>query len=1113
MKGLRAPSKMLQKINNQVNNQQEQNTQNTIEEEITIDQYMFDIQQQELQQYINSLQKIENKQYIIDRIDVICSRQKLQQEYADSLDYFHRYSQKIFRQLKYFYKCQIKDEFSTKIQTMKRNQLRSINKTLETYCTNQYKLVQDYYDSSYNNTVENMYRIIQQLRQLTSKAIETALEPKTPFHLMNVVTYEDLVKLNGIDLTIDNIDMYRLYEAYRYIVVEDYEKRSNKAIALLETVYQEQKDLGNPLCYQVQNLIEIEKQFQVYVFQAESRFQLQILFDVYNEMRIRLFVKVTNEKLLQQAVLVNLKLFQQLFSRDYEQVQHWIQNAGQIDNKRKDVVKELNLVYNELQKTRYAMKGTDSLEKLEALVKAHLLRDVPYKLYQITGNLDTNNNIELDYYPDQDFENIEIDFQLDNFEVKHTLDYNNHDTTNMQHQNSQESSQLFDEDEDNQENQETIDEVNIKLKELQMLPQNEMILKQQIEDSFDNNEEDFDDGGFDDDEEDYKKEKEQEAERLRLEEERIQKEQEEKQRLEEERIQKEHEEKQRLEEERIQKEHEEKQRLEEERIQKEQEEKQRLEEERIQKEHEQKQRLEEERIQKEQEEKQRLEEERIQKEHEEKQRLEEERIQKEQEEKQRLEEERIQKEQEEKQRLEEERIQKEQEEKQRLEEERIQKEQEEKQRLEEERIQKEHEEKQRLEEERIQKEQEEKQRLEEERIQKEHEEKQRLEEEQIQKEHEEKQRLEEERIKQLILEEQKEQERQEQQRLEQQQSSTQFTNEQSISEEQSILTLNTQQTLTFEDPSVQQRQVPVKDINNINFIVDKLPKTRTSEQWATILKLQQEVVLCFDESKEQIQEQLNDQIKIMKELMLEKCKQFESDAQYAKIIQAYTQYQHYIFDTMDLTIFTELSYEQLMKQMGINVKYKVEATELEQEKSTQKLICKACVTALDKIIETQPELQQKQLQNIKKIEKEINNALHICTSLKQLFYVARCARKIRALINLQLIGPKQQREFAELTVEIQFSESNQMKSAAFQLIQQFKSIIQAKPEQTAKISVHISKLENIIEGLQNEDNKFKMLLKGFNGEIQQLNEIQKEFKTFLDKRNKVLDVLHQYVQK
>ncbi|CAL6103264.1 Hypothetical_protein [Hexamita inflata] len=251
----------------------------------------------------------------------------------------------------------------------------------------------------------------------------------------------------------------------------------------------------------------------------------------------------------------------------------------------------------------------------------------------------------------------------------------------------------------------------------------------------------------------------------------------------------------------------------------------------------------------------------------------------------------------------------------------------------------------------------------------------------------------------------------------------------------------------------------------------------------------------------------------MKELMLEKCKQFESDPQYAKIIQAYAQYQQYIFDTMDLTIFTELSYEQLMKQMGINVKYKVEATELEQEKSTQKLICKACVTALDKIIETQPELQQKQLQNIKKIEKEINNALHICTSLKQLFYVARCARKIRALINLQLIGPKQQREFAELTVEIQFSESNQMKSAAFQLIQQFKSIIQAKPEQTAKISVHISKLENIIEGLQNEDNKFKMLLKGFNGEIQYLNEIQKEFKTFLDKRNKVLDVLHQYVQK
>ncbi|CAL6103268.1 Calponin_-like proteiny domain-containing protein [Hexamita inflata] len=639
MKGLRAPSKMLQKINNQVNNQQEQNTntQTAIEEEINIDQFIFDIQQQELQQYINSLQKIENKQYIIDRIDVICSRQKLQQEYADSLDYFHRYSQKIFRQLKYFYKCQIKDEFSTKIQTMKRNQLRSINKTLETYCTNQYKLVQDYYDSSYNNTVENMYRIIQQLRQLTSKAIETALEPKTPFHLMNVVTYEDLVKLNGIDLTIDNIDMYRLYEAYRYIVVEDYEKRSNKAIALLETVYQEQKDLGNPLCYQVQNLIEIEKQFQVYVFQAESRFQLQILFDVYNEMRIRLFVKVTNEKLLQQAVLVNLKLFQQLFSRDYEQVQHWIQNAGQIDNKRKDVVKELNLVYNELQKTRYAMKGTDSLEKLEALVKAHLLRDVPYKLYQITGNLDTNNNIELDYYPDQDFENIEIDFQLDNFEVKHTLDYNNHDTTNRQHQNSQESSQLFDEDEDNQENQETIDEVNIKLKELQILPQNEMILKQQIEDSFDNNEEDFDDGGFDDDEEDYNKEKEQEAERLRLEEERIQKEQEEKQRLEEERIQKEQEEKQRLEEERIQKEQEEKQRLEQERIQKEQEEKQRLEQERIQKEQEEKQRLEEERIQKEQEEKQRLEEERIQKEQEEKQ-LEEETNQKEQEEKQRLEE-------------------------------------------------------------------------------------------------------------------------------------------------------------------------------------------------------------------------------------------------------------------------------------------------------------------------------------------------------------------------------------------------------------------------------------------------------------------------------------------
>ncbi|CAL6048821.1 uncharacterized_abhydrolase domain-containing protein [Hexamita inflata] len=1076
----------------------------------------------------------------------------------------------------------------------------------------------------------------QQLRQLTSKAIETALEPKTPFHLMNVVTYEDLVKLNGIDLTIDNIDMYRLYEAYRYIVVEDYEKRSNKAIALLETVYQEQKDLGNPLCYQVQNLIEIEKQFQVYVFQAESRFQLQILFDVYNEMRIRLFVKVTNEKLLQQAVLVNLKLFQQLFSRDYEQVQHWIQNAGQIDNKRKDVVKELNLVYNELQKTRYAMKGTDSLEKLEALVKAHLLRDVPYKLYQITGNLDTNNNIELDYYPDQDFENIEIDFQLDNFEVQHTFDYNNHNTTNMKHQNSQENSQLFDEGEDNQKNQETIYEDNIQFKEPQFLPQNEMIqqseIKQQIEDSFDNDEEDFDDGGFDDDEDDYTKEKEQEEkqrleeeriqreqeekqrleeeriqkeqeekqrleeeriqkeqeEKQRLEEERIQKEQEEKQRLEEERIQKEQEEKQRLEEERIQKEQEEKQRLEEERIQKEQEEKQRLEEERIQKEQEEKQRLEEERIQKEQEEKQRLEEERIQKEQEEKQRLEEERIQKEQEEKQRLEEERIQKEQEEKQRLEEERIQKEQEEKQRLEEERIQKEQEEKQRLEQERIQKEQEEKQRLEQERIQKEQEEKQRLEEERIQKEQEEKQRLEEERIQKEQEEKQRLEEERIQkeqeekqrleqeriqkeqeekqrleqeriqkeqeekqrleeeriqkeqeekqrleeeriqkeqeekqleeekvnQLKLEEQKEQERQkEQQRLEQQQSSTQFTNEQSISEEQSILTLNTQQTLTFEDPSVQQRQVPVKDINNINFIVDKLPKTRTSEQWQTILKLQQEVILCFDESKEQIREQLNEQIKIMKEFTLEKCKQFESDAQFAKIIQAYAQYQQYIFDTMDLTIFTELSYEQLMKQMGINVKYKVEATELEQEKSTQKLICKACVTALDKIIETQPELQQKQLQNIKKIEKEINNALYICTSLKQLFYVARCARKIRALINLQLIGPKQQREFAELTVEIQFSESNQMKSAAFQLIQQFKSIIQAKQEQTAKISVHISKLENIIEGLQNEDNKFKMLLKGFKGDIQQLNEIQKECKTFLDKRNKVLDVLHQYVQK
>ncbi|CAL6042366.1 Hypothetical_protein [Hexamita inflata] len=245
------------------------------------------------------------------------SKQELNREYREDLAHkredlvrgnikqivrFQYYIQKIQRDLRYA-RGDDQKKLQSFVDAAKHVQLRRMKYfTTSIYRERIQWFNNEMSDKKYAKLVKKTPSLVLQLKHAYEKYMINYIDLPNTCYQYYVIMYEDLIQQKAYNLIMEYVDFIDIDDYQRGYLVNDYCRASDMVMIMLERVEAEQIKLKSPQAVLFKYLVELEKEFREIISQTTNGLQLELLIDMYDDMRARTPIRLTTKKLMKKSL-------------------------------------------------------------------------------------------------------------------------------------------------------------------------------------------------------------------------------------------------------------------------------------------------------------------------------------------------------------------------------------------------------------------------------------------------------------------------------------------------------------------------------------------------------------------------------------------------------------------------------------------------------------------------------------------------------------------------------------------------------------------------------------------------------------------------------------------
>ncbi|CAL6090234.1 Hypothetical_protein [Hexamita inflata] len=276
------------------------------------------------------------------------------------------------------------DEEIKQFMKTKQKELKQYSKQL---FNQKYEILQDKASTGEKDLYKQQ---LSKMRKVFDTFIDKMVVQQAQTYEYRLIFYEDILKMNRLDLTSDKIDFYLLDDIENaeqlkrdelYITEFGFSEQSievinsnidkvGKALEILQQKYTQQKALKNPYSCIIKKLIKIEKIYQHSLQDLRSIKHLKVIMELMDQIRSKLYIKIINVDLISQAIRLHQTALLEIIDKTKDKLQT-----------------ELNYTQNELY-VQYQIsienyfeqqiKDCQNIFQLEELARAYTTEKQPY---------------------------------------------------------------------------------------------------------------------------------------------------------------------------------------------------------------------------------------------------------------------------------------------------------------------------------------------------------------------------------------------------------------------------------------------------------------------------------------------------------------------------------------------------------------------------------------------------------------------------------------------------------------------------------------------------------------------------------------------------------------